>query len=235
LQKEGSNVRVSKIFIILLFLVAVSGLVYAGAGEDSLSKLLDGNKRFVAGELAKKDLGEARRQELTKGQHPFATVLACSDSRVAPELIFDQGLGDIFIIRDAGNVVEPVTLGSIEYGVEHLHTPLLVILGHERCGAVTAALDERGEPGGNIGAILKKIMPAVETARKAGKERGETLDLAIQENVRNTYKNVMQSRVVSELVHEGKLRIIGAEYYLGTGKVEMVDLGSSAEGHNGHH
>lgn len=227
--------RVSKVFIIFLLTVVVAGVAYAGAGEDSLNKLLDGNKRFVSGDLAKKDLGDARRQELTKGQSPFATVLSCADSRVSPELIFDEGLGDIFIIRDAGNVVGPLTLGSIEYGVEHLHTPLLVILGHEQCGAVTAALDAKGGLEGNIGAILKKIMPAVKTARKAGKGREGTLNLAIQENVRNTYKNVMKSKVVSELVHEGKLRIVGAEYYLGTGQVEMVDLGSSAGGHKGHH
>jgi carbonic anhydrase len=228
-------VRLSKVFVAVFLSVAIAGLVYAGAGEDSLSKLLDGNKRFVSGELAKKDIGESRRQELTKGQHPFATVITCSDSRVAPELIFDQGLGDIFIIRDAGNVVEPITLGSIEYGVEHLHTPLLVILGHEKCGAVTAALDAKGELEGNIGAILKKIMPAVKKAKKAGKDREGTLDLAIQENVRNTYKNVLKSKVVSELAHEGKLQIIGAEYYLGTGKVEMIELASSHEGHKGHH
>jgi len=97
-------------------------------------KLIDGNKRFVSGEQVKKDLGESRRQELTKGQKPFATVLSCSDSRVSPEIIFDQGLGDIFVVRVAGNVVEPTTLGSIEYGVAHLHTPLLVILGHDRAG-----------------------------------------------------------------------------------------------------
>ena len=227
--------RLSKVVIAVFLSVAIAGLVYAGAGEDSLTRLLDGNKRFMTGEFAKKDLSESRRQELTKGQSPFATVLSCSDSRVAPELIFDQGLGDVFIVRDAGNVVDPVTLGSIEYGAEHLHTPLLVILGHEKCGAVTAALDTKGKPGGNIGAILKKIMPAVKTARKAKKDREETLNLAIQENVRNTYRGVMKSKTVRELVHEGKLQIVGAEYYLGTGKVETVDLASAPEGHKSHH
>ena len=226
--------RVSKILIAAFLSVAIAGLVYAGAGEDSLSKLQDGNKRFVSGELAKKDIGESRRQELTKGQHPFATILSCSDSRVAPELIFDEGLGDIFIVRDAGNVADPVTMGSIEYGVEHLHTPLLVILGHEKCGAVTAALDAKGKPEGNIGAILKKIMPAVHKAKKAGKDMESTLDLAIQENVRHTYNDVMKSKIVRELVHEGKLKVVGAEYYLGTGKVEMIELASAHEGHNGH-
>lgn len=218
-----------RVLLALVLSLTVAGLVYAGmeAGEDSLNKLMDGNKRFVSGDLAKKDIGDGRRQELTKGQHPFATVLTCADSRVAPELIFDQGLGDIFIIRVAGNVVEPTTLGSIEYGVEHLHTPLLVLLGHESCGAVKATLEAKGKPEGNIGAILKKIMPAVQTAKKANKEPFETLNIAVQENVRNTYKDIMKSKVVRELVHEGKLKIIGAEYYLGTGKVEVVDLASA--------
>jgi carbonic anhydrase len=227
--------RVSKVLIAVFLSVAIAGLVYAGMGEDSLTRLLDGNKRFVSGEWAKKDLGETRRQELTKGQHPFATVLSCSDSRVAPELIFDQGLGDIFIVRVAGNVVEPTTLGSIEYGAEHLHTPLLVILGHESCGAVKATLEAKGEPEGNIGAILKKIMPAVDTAKKAKKDPQETLNLAIQENVKNTYRDVMKSKIISELVHEGKLKVVAAEYYLGTGKVEMIELASAPQGHKGHH
>lgn len=235
--REDAKMKLSKGFIGLFFSLAIAGLVYAGMekGEDSLSRLLEGNKRFLSGELAKKDMGDNRRQELTKGQQPFATVLSCSDSRVAPELIFDQGLGDIFIVRVAGNVVEPTTLGSIEYGAEHLHTPLLVILGHESCGAVKATLEAKGRPEGNIGAILKKIMPAVNKAKKAGKEKEETLNMAIQENVKNTYKEVMKSKIVSELVHEGKLQVVAAEYYLGTGKVEMIDIGSPAESKHSHH
>ncbi len=228
--------RSLKVCAALLVIILVAGLVYAGtdAGQDSLNRLLDGNRRFVSGELAKKDIGETRRQELTKGQSPFATVISCSDSRVAPELIFDQGLGDIFIVRDAGNVADPVAMGSIEYGVEHLHTPLLVILGHEKCGAVTAALEAKGKPEGNIGAILKKIMPAVKAAKKAGKDKDETLNLAIQENAKNTYRAVMKSKIVSELVHEGKLKVVAAEYFLGTGKVEMIDL-AAREGSRHHH
>ena len=229
--------RISRVLVVLVCSAAIVGFVYAGIeqGADSATKLIDGNKRFMSGELAKKDIGEGRRQELTKGQHPFATVLSCSDSRVAPEIIFDQGLGDIFVVRVAGNVVEPTTLGSIEYGVEHLHTPLVIILGHESCGAVKATLEAKGKPEGNIGAILKKIMPAVNTARKAKKNESETLNIAVQENVKNTYKDIMKSKIVSELVHDGKLKIIGAEYYLGTGKFEVIDLGSPAERHKGHH
>ena len=227
--------RLSRFFIVVLCLVAVSGLVYAGAGEDSLSKLQDGNKRFTSGEPAQKDIGNERRQELVKGQYPFATVLSCSDSRVAPEIIFDQGLGDVFIVRVAGNVVEPTTLGSIEYGAEHLHTPLLVILGHESCGAVKATLEAKGKPEGNIGAILKKIMPAVNTAKKSKKGPDETLNLAVQENVKNTYKDIMKSKVIRELVDEGKLKIVAAEYYLGTGKVELIDLETASHGNHAHH
>jgi carbonic anhydrase len=231
-------VRISRVLIVLCCFIAVAGFVYAGlgTGDDSLTKLIDGNKRYVSGSLAKKDIGDTRRQELTKGQHPFATVLSCSDSRVAPELVFDQGLGDIFIIRVAGNVIEPTTLGSIEYGAEHLHTPLLVILGHEQCGAVTAAFDAKGNPEGNIGAILKKIMPAVATAKKAKKGKDETLQIAIEENIRNTHKDIMKnSKIIKELVHEGKLKVVGAVYSLNTGKIAMVDLADAGNDGKHHH
>ena len=229
--------RLSRFFIVVLCLIAVSGVVYAGhmSGDESLLKLLEGNKRFISGQLTTKDCSTEKRQELTNGQHPFATVLSCSDSRVAPEVIFDEGLGDVFIVRVAGNVVEPTTLGSIEYGAEHLHTPLLVILGHESCGAVKATLEAKGKPEGNIGAIIKKIMPAVNTAKKAKKGPDETLNLAVQENIKNTYKDIMKSKVVKELVHEGKLKVVAAEYYLGTGKVELIDLGPASHSHTGHH
>ena len=227
--------RLSKVLFVFICLLAVSGFVYAGVekGDDSLNRLVDGNKRFVSGDLSKKDLGDSRRQELSKGQHPIAIVLSCSDSRVPPEIVFDQGLGDIFIVRVAGNVVEPTTLGSIEYGAEHLNAPLLVILGHSQCGAVKATLEAKGKPEGNIGAILKKIIPAVNTAKKAKQGPEVTLDLAVKENVKNTYKDVMKSKVIAELVHEGKLKVVGAEYQLSTGKVEMVEL-SSAPAHAGH-
>lgn len=229
--------KFSKVLAVLVFFIAVGGFVYAGMekGDEALSKLLDGNKRFVSGGLAKKDLGEGRRLEIAKGQHPFAIVLSCADSRVPAEHVFDQGLGDIFVVRVAGNIVEKTTLGSIEYGAEHLHAPLLVILGHTQCGAVKATLEAKGKPEGNIGAILKKIMPAVETAKKANKGPEDTLNLAISENVKNVHKEVTKSKIISELVHEGKLKIVGAVYDLGTGKVNMVELASAAKGHKSSH
>jgi carbonic anhydrase len=230
-------VKLSRVLIVVVCLLAVSGLVFAGhmSGDESFLKLLEGNNRFMSGQLTTKDCSTEKRQELTKGQYPFATILSCSDSRVAPESIFDQGLGDVFIVRVAGNVVEPTTLGSIEYGAEHLHTPLLVILGHESCGAVKATLEAKGKPEGNIGTIIKKITPAVNTAKKAKKDPDETLNLAVQENVKNTYKDIMKSKIIKELVHEGKLKVVAAEYYLGTGKVELIDLAPASHGHAGYH
>ena len=215
-----------RVLFALLVVVAFSGFVFAGsAGDESLQKLMDGNKRYVEGKLASKDLGDTKRKDLLKGQKPFAIVITCSDSRVPPELLFDQGLGDIFVIRVAGNVVDPIALGSIEYGAEHLNSPLLVILGHSNCGAVKATLDSNGKAEGNIGAIVKKIAPAAKTAKKKGGTADQVFETAIHENVKNVYKDVMaKSTIIPELVHEGKLKVVAAEYMLASGKVEMIDL-----------
>ncbi|MDP2755775.1 MAG: carbonic anhydrase [Nitrospirota bacterium] len=219
------------LFVVLVF----SGVVFAGsAGDEALQKLMDGNKRYVSGSLMKKDLGDTKRKELAKGQKPFAIVVTCSDSRVPPELLFDQGLGNIFVIRVAGNVVDPIALGSIEYGAEHLNAPLLFILGHSKCGAVTATIDAKGEPEGNIGAIVKKIMPAAEKAKKKGGTKDEVLETAIKENVKNVYKDVMKSKIISHLVQEDKLKIVAGEYNITTGKIEMMELSKAAPGKKAH-
>ncbi len=226
--------RLSKFLVLLVCLGLIAGIVYASIekGEDALNDLLNGNNRFVSGNLAQKDLSEAKRKELAKGQKPFAIVVTCSDSRVVPEILFDQGLGDIFVIRVAGNVVDPIALGSIEYAAEHLNAPLLIVLGHERCGAVSAALEAKGKPKGNIGAIVKKIMPAVNIAKKKGGTRDEILETAIKENVKNTCNEIMKnSKIVKHLVHSGKLKIVAGEYNLTSGKVELIDLSSHA-GHS---
>ncbi len=215
-----------RVFLVLLVVLVFSGLVFAaGAGDEALQKLMDGNKRYVSGNLAKKDIGDTKRKELLQGQRPFAIVITCSDSRVPPELFFDQGLGDIFVIRVAGNVVDPIALGSIEYGAEHLHAPLLFIVGHSKCGAVTATLEEKGKPEGNIGEIEKKIMPAARAAKKKGGTPDEILETAIKENVRDVYKDIMKrSAIINHLSKEGKFKIVGGEYSLATGKVEMIEL-----------
>ncbi len=218
------------VLVVLAFIVSVS-LVFAGAqkGEEAFSKLMDGNKRFVSGSLAQKDLGDSKRKELLKGQSPFAIVVTCSDSRLAPEIIFDQGLGDIFVIRVAGNVLDPIALGSIEYAAEHLHAPLLIILGHEQCGAVKAAMDAKGKPEGNIGAIVSKIIPAVKAAKTKGGTRDDILNNAIKENVLVQEKYLMsKSPILKHLIEKGELKVITAIYHLGSGEVEILGKGSSS-------
>jgi len=200
------------------------------SADDAWNIMMEGNARFVSGEVASKDFPE-RRAELVSGQSPFVTVVTCSDSRVPPELIFDQGLGDIFVIRVAGNVMDPVVLGSVEYGVEHLHTPLLVILGHQSCGAVTAATEGGAE--GNIESIMTEIEPAVEIARETNMTGSDLVEEAIDENVDLVIKNVLdRSPITRELVEEGELVILGAKYSLDTGEVAVltrVDASNVAE------
>jgi len=194
----------------------------AQAGE-TLSKLMNGNQHFVSGQPAQKDIGTIRRTELVKGQTPSAVVLSCSDSRVPPELIFNQGLGDIFVVRVAGNVADPVALGSIEYAVEHLHVPLIIVMGHDRCDAVAATL-KGGKPEGNIRAIVRKIAPAVKKAKISGKKGDALLDAAVIENVWTVTADLArESKIVKHLMNEGKLRIVAAKYSLETGKVELLE------------
>jgi carbonic anhydrase len=223
-----------KILTALFIVVVFSAIVYAGgAGDEALQKLMDGNKRYVSGNLAKKNIGETRRNELSKGQKPFAIVITCSDSRVPPEILFDQGIGDIFVIRVAGNIVDPIVLRSIEYGAEHLNAPLLFILGHTKCGAVTATLDIL-ETKGELCPLAKKIMPAVEKAKKKGGTKDEILETAIKENVKNVYKDVMKSKIISHLVQEDKLKIVAGEYNITTGKIAMIELPKVAASKKAH-
>ena len=192
---------------------------------------MDGNRRFVENRLTlpKSSDGPAR-EKLVNGQSPYAIVLCCSDSRVPPELVFDQGLGEIFVVRVAGNVPDPIVLGSIEYGVEHLKAPLIVVLGHQRCGAVTAAVEGEGSPDCNIGAIVREIAPAVAEARKEarGKDKANLIEIAVVDNVKRVAAGLTgRSAVLHELAKEGKIRIVAAEYNLDTGKVALIRLGST--------
>lgn len=204
--------------------------------DQALTMLMDGNKRFVEGKQEAKNLGDDRRNELTKGQHPIAIILSCSDSRVPPEHVFNQGLGDIFIIRVAGNVAEPIELGSVEYAAEHLNVPLVMVLGHRSCGAVTATV-AGGKPEGNIEAIVKKITPAVNSAKKRAKEGDALLNAAIDDNAKLTAKTLIEkSAILKHLVESGKLKIVAGVYDLASGKVEMLDSGEEKkEGHEHKH
>lgn len=188
------------------------------AGE-ALARLERGNTRAAAGKSVHPNQTPKRRKNVAAGQHPFAVVVSCSDSRVPPELVFDQGVGDLFVIRVAGNVVDDLALGSIEYAVEHLGPQLVVILGHERCGAVKAAL-EGGEAPGHVGSFVKAIAPAVESVR--GKE-GDPLDLAVRANVRRVVAQVAGSEpTLAPAAARGELKVVGMVYDLDTGKVESL-------------
>lgn len=189
------------------------------AGDTSKGLLIAGNKRFVENTPAKKDISEERRKELsTNGQKPFAVIVSCSDSRVPPELVFDQALGDLFVIRNAGNVSDPVVLGSVEYGAEHLKAPLIVVLGHEQCGAVKAAL-EGGEAQGNISSIVNRIRPVCEKIKTPVNNANELYDKCIDENIKNTVSEIKKSPIISRLEKENKVTVIGAKYHMESGKV----------------
>lgn len=174
-----------------------------------------GNDRYVSEHPTEQEDAAELRAVLAKGQQPFAVVLGCSDSRTAPEIIFDQQLGSLFVCRVAGNVTDPVVLGSIEYAVEHLHSPLIVVLGHSKCGAVTAAL-AGGHAEGNIGSLLHEVHPGKNLP--AGKDA--KLDTAIANNA--AYHERMltsKSPVIRKLVNEGKVRVTSGVYSLDSGKV----------------
>ncbi len=215
----------------VLAVVVFAGLAFAASqhGDEAFGKLMDGNKRFVSGAVAQKESCPVKRQELVAGQHPSAIVVTCSDSRVAPEVIFDQFLGDIFVVRVAGNVFDPVGLGSVEYAAEHLHAPLLVIMGHDKCGAVAAAVDAKEKPEGNIGAIVAKILPAVEKAKAKSGTKDQLLDNAVRENVLVSHATLFkQSPVLKHLVEAGELRVIDAVYHLASGEVEVLNPAPAA-------
>jgi len=189
-------------------------------GEQALSQLLDGNRRYVELRRIHPNQSDDRRNSLLGGQHPQAIILGCSDSRVPPEIIFDQGLGDLFVVRVAGNVIDDIVLASIEYAAEHLHTPLLMVLGHTNCGAVQAAMDDT-ELDGHLPSIAQAIEEALEAARELP---GDTLNNAIRAHARITAEHLRLSEpVLSVLVRSGSLLIVSAIYDLDTGLVEILE------------
>lgn len=177
--------------------------------ENALLSLKAGNARFVSGALTPKDDYATLREKLSTGQHPFAVVLCCSDSRVAPEILFDQKLGDLFVIRNAGNVVDEDVLGSIEYAVEHLGTPLVVVMGHSCCGAVTATC-QGGELPGHILDLAKRIKPSVST------------NCCIDDNARRHAQRMAQLIEKDEIVHHIGAKVVAAFYDLQSGQVEWL-------------
>jgi carbonic anhydrase len=191
----------------------------------TLERMKDGNSRFFGDSTyGPRNLAERRRETSEKGQSPFATVVTCSDSRVPPEMVFDCGLGDLFVVRVAGNVCAPTELGSCEYAVGHLRTRVLVVLGHTRCGAVTAVAE--GKPlGGNIASLGNEIRPAVERLHESDPNlKGELLvDQAVRANVFQSVESLLsRSHEIAAAVGEGKLTVIGAVYDIATGQVEWL-------------
>jgi len=188
-------------------------------GDDALAKLLEGNARYVEMRRTNPHQTDERRDSLIGGQSPYAIILGCSDSRVPPEIIFDQGLGDLFVIRVAGNVIDDIVLASIEYATEHLHSPILMVLGHTNCGAVAAALQD-DELDGHLPSIAQAIEEAVEAARDA---RGDTLDMTIRAHAQITAQHLADSEpILKELVDHGSLKVVAAYYDLDTGIVEIL-------------
>ena len=186
--------------------------------DAALQKLLEGNQRFVQHQPQYPDQSAARLREVAQSQYPFATVLSCADSRVPAEIVFDRGIGNIFDVRIAGNIATPEAIGSIEYAVALLGTPLLMVLGHERCGAVTAAVQNKSLPG-EISTFVKAILPAV----KRVKDRpGDAVDNAVTANVQYQIEQLLRSPLLMERSQSGKLKIVGGRYDLDTGAVTII-------------
>jgi carbonic anhydrase len=189
--------------------------------DEALKLLQAGNERFVSGKLNSVTADEIaqRRAELSKGQKPFAVVVCCSDSRVGPEIVFDQELGNIFVVRTAGQVLDAAGIGSIEYAVAHLGSPVILVLGHEHCGAVAAAVADAKEPG-HIGDIIKAIHPAVEQTKGM---KGDAVDNAVRANVQDIVAKLKKTGpIISKKAESGGLKIVGGVVSLSSGKVEMV-------------
>jgi carbonic anhydrase len=201
------------------------------SGSEALQRLREGNRRFasdVRGSAAL--ITQTRRSELAEGQEPFAIILGCSDSRVPAEIVFDQGLGDLFVIRVAGNIVASSQIGSVEFAAERFGTPLVVVLGHSRCGAVLATLEElmrpREKQSRNLRSIVDRIRPSVEglLATELSHDSETLVRHAVRANIRASANQLRHgSEVLEELIQKGRVLVVGAEYSLETGAVDFFD------------
>ena len=199
--------------------------------KEALERLREGNRRFVS-EVRNSDSqsNRTRRRELEDGQEPFAIILGCSDSRVPAEIVFDQGLGDLFVIRVAGNIVAPSQIGSVEFAAERFHTRLVVVLGHSQCGVIEATLEQLQRPtenqSKNLHSIVDRVRPAVEGLLETGlrNDPDALLRQAVRSNVRASANQLRHgSEILEQLIHGNGLRVVGAEYSLETGIVEFFD------------
>ena len=208
--------------LVLFILCGMSALAQhksAVSGDQIWNDLSAGNQRFVTGKTAPHDF-PTQRKALTKTQHPQVAVLSCSDSRVPPELVFDTGLGELFVVRSAGEDDDPLSLGSLEYAIEHLGSTMIVVLGHQSCGAVTAACSGGKSESVNLDAILTPIAPS---CAKMDPKKPETLDIAVRDHVHTVAQDLLvKSRLLKEAFDEGKLTIMELYYSLDTGEVTKL-------------
>lgn len=186
------------------------------SAEEALKELEEGNEEFLSGNTA-----ELRTDLAENGQTPYAVVITCSDSRVAPEVLFHTTMGELFTIRTAGNVVDNFEIGSVEYGVEHLGAPLIVVMGHSNCGAVSAAIG--GEAEGSIQNIIDEITPSVAEAKKTETDESAIATMAEDLNIQNTIRKLRTSTILSHLESEGDVKIIGAKYDIKDGSVKFME------------
>lgn len=223
--------KLTLLLCVVLSLAILAGPVVASSGGPGISSdeavriLKEGNGRYVEGK-PRHPHQDRERRALTagQGQHPLATVLSCSDSRVPPEIIFDQGIGDLFVVRVAGNVAAMDEIGSIEYAVDHLATPLVVVLGHTQCGAVTAVVDDVKLPP-NIAALVEPIRPAVAKAREDHPDAAKDvlLNAAIKDNIWQAIADMLgQSSIIRDKIRDGQVRVVGAFYETDSGQVQML-------------
>jgi carbonic anhydrase len=235
--------RIGRIAATVVFVLFIAGVAFSSSSsepgvspDEALQKLMEGNKHYVDNKLTNAaQCNAAARTALASSQKPYAIILTCSDSRVPPEIIFDKGLGEIFVIRVAGNIPDPVVLGSIEYAAEHLGSSLVMVLGHERCGAVTATVDSKGKSTGsvNIDAIVKGIEPSVKlaehdcdackgVAKCAEAKKNDFVECVINANAKTVAAGLTKkSKILKHLAEEKKLKIVAARYDLDEGTATL--------------
>lgn len=199
------------------------------SAQEALNRLKEGNGRFVADNRQDNPV-HSRRKELTAGQEPFAIILGCSDSRVPAELVFDQGLGDLFVIRVAGNIVAPSQVGSVEFAAARFGTRLVVVLGHSQCGAILATMEELKRPSEaqskNLRSIVDRVRPSIEMlmADDPGANTQKLMERAVRANIQASANHLRHgSEILEQLIQNEGLRVVGAEYFLDTGVVDFFD------------
>lgn len=206
-----------KRFLFSILAIILPTLSYSLTPGEALARLMQGNDRYVHDKLEHPDRTSDRREAVQNSQKPFAIILGCSDSRVSPEIIFDQGIGDLFVVRVAGNIVSPVVLDSIEYSAKYLGSSLIVVLGHEKCGAVDAVMQGKTQ---DIEAIAKEILPAIQSC----KIQQKPLANCIKANVLSVVQQIEKYPSLSKLIAQKQVNVIGAYYSLTTGEVELLPI-----------